>query len=78
MPFLPILIDYKGKVLLLSVKKVVLLQFPKTELQQDLYNNKITLGIEDYLSSYCYVASMSASQAHRASAAYILPNGSGT
>ncbi len=43
MPFLPILIDYKGKVLLLSVKKVVLLQFPKTELQQDLYNNKITL-----------------------------------
>lgn len=38
MPFLPILIDYKGKVLLLSVKKVVLLQFPKLN-----YNNIYTI-----------------------------------
>ena len=41
MPFLPILIDYKGISTSSTCEKSRTFAVPKTELQQYLYNNKI-------------------------------------
>lgn len=41
MPFLPILIDYKGISTSSKCEKSSTFAVPKTELQQYLYNNKI-------------------------------------